>query len=103
MFYPYHWPNGLKELPSGIAHKEWKCYQGIIHNTHHGENIETNPQVICFITGDVVKPLEFPNFATPVTGTSREVLDNDTATRDKSYLNGSGMKKVESVGLSMNI
>ena len=43
----------------------------------------------------------FHNFTTPVPGTLREVLDNDNATRDESCLNGLGMKKVESGGVSM--
>ena len=41
------------------------------------------------------------NFTTPVPGTLREVLDNDTTTRDKSYLNGLNMTKGESGGVSM--
>ena len=40
----------------------------------------------------------FPlNFATPVSGTLREVLDINTTTREKSHLNGLG----ESGGVSM--
>ena len=50
---------------------------------------------------DVAKHFVFPNFATPVPGTLREVLDNNTKTRGKSYLNGLGMKKVESGGVFM--
>ena len=49
----------------------------------------------------VAKQFTFPNFATPVPGTLREVLDNDTTTREKSYLNGLGMIKVESGCVSM--
>ena len=47
------------------------------------------------------KALFFPHFSSPVLGTLRGVLDNDITTRDKSHLNGLGMKKVESGGLSM--
>ena len=39
-----------------------------------------------------------PNFATPLPGTLREVLDNDTISRDKISLNGLGVEKCESVG-----
>ena len=42
-----------------------------------------------------------PDFTTPVPITLREVLDNNTITRDKSHLNGLGMKKGESGGVSM--
>ena len=41
VFCPYRWPNGMKEFSSGSAHKWWKDYQGLIHNTYHGGNIET--------------------------------------------------------------
>ena len=50
---------------------------------------------------DMEKRFEFPNFTTPVPGTLMEVLDNDTTTRDKIYLNGLGMKKGKSGGASM--
>ena len=43
----------------------------------------------------------FPNFSTPVPVMLREVLDNDTTTRDKSDINGLGMKKVEYGGVSI--
>ena len=42
-----------------------------------------------------------PNFTTPVSGTLREVLDNDTTTRDKIYLNGLGITIDESGGVSV--
>ena len=42
-----------------------------------------------------------PNFNTPVPGMSREILDNDTATIDKIYLNSLEMKKGESGGVSI--
>ena len=45
----------------------------------------------------------FPDFATPVSGTLREVLDNDTTTREKSYLNGLVMKKVVSMMLKIGM
>ena len=50
---------------------------------------------------DVENHFTFPNLATPVPGTLMEVLDNNTTTRDKSYLNGLGMVKGESRGVSM--
>ena len=103
VFCSYHFPNAPKEFSGGSVHKGWKDYQGVIHNTYHGRHIETDHNVICSITEDVENHFSLPNFTTPVRGMLMEVLDNNTATRDKSYLNGSGMKKVESVGLSMNI
>ena len=42
-----------------------------------------------------------PKSTTPGSGTLREVLDNDTTTRDKMYLNGLGVKKSNSISLSM--
>ena len=50
---------------------------------------------------DLSKQFVFPNFATPVLGTLREVLDNDTTTKYKSYLNVLGMTKGESGGVFM--
>ena len=52
---------------------------------------------------DLSKHFTFPNFNTPVTGALMEVLDNDATTRDETYLNGLGMKKGESIGISMMI
>ena len=44
---PYHWTNGMKKL-SGCSnlHRVWKGYQGVIHKTYHGGNIETDHHVI---------------------------------------------------------
>ena len=50
---------------------------------------------------DVEKHFVLPNFNTPETGTLREVLDNDNTTREKNYLNGLGMTKGESGGISI--
>ena len=50
---------------------------------------------------DAESQFTFPNFTTPVPGTSRKVLDNDTTTRDKIYLNGLGMTKGKYIGVSM--
>ena len=50
---------------------------------------------------DMVKHFVFPNFNTPVPGTLRGVLDNDTKTRYKSHLNGLNITKVEPGGVSM--
>ena len=52
---------------------------------------------------DVANHFVFTYFATPVPGKLREFLDNDTTTRDKSYLNGLEITKGESEGLSMII
>ena len=101
IFCPYIWPNGLKYFFSGSAHKQWKDYQGIIHNTYNGGNIETDQHVICLIPEDVENLFAFPNLTTPVIGTLGEVLYNGNTKRDKSYLNGFGTKKDESRGVPM--
>ena len=101
VFCPYRWPNGQNFFSSGITHKEWKDYQGIVHNTYHGENIETDHHVICLMPEDSEKHFVLPNFIIPVPGTLRGVLDNNATTRDKSYLNGLNMTKGESGGVSM--
>ena len=95
MFSPYRWPDGLTEF-SGSSNIQisWKDYQGIIHNTYHGGNIENDHHVICSMPEDVAKHFALPNFTTPMPGTLREVLDSDIATRDKIALNGLGIKKV---------
>ena len=49
----------------------------------------------------MAKNFAFPNFATPVPGTLKEVLDNDTTPRDKISLNGLEMKKGKYGGASM--
>ena len=78
-----------------------KYYLVVIHNTYHGVNVETYHPIICLIPEDVAKHFAFPNFATPVSGTLKEVLYNYTTTRDNIYLNGLEIKKVESVDVSM--
>ena len=45
----------------------------------------------------MAKHFVFPNFTTPLTGSIRGVLYNDTSTRDKIPINGLGMTKGESV------
>ena len=52
---------------------------------------------------DVAKHFFFPNFTTPVPGTVREVIDNDTTKRAKIYLNGLDMTKGESGSAYMMI
>ena len=47
------------------------------------------------------KALFPPNFTAPVSGKLREILDNDTTTRNKPPLKVLEMKKVEYVGVSM--
>ena len=49
----------------------------------------------------MAKHFTFPKFTFPVPGTLREVLDNDTKTREKRYLNGLNITKGESGGVSM--
>ena len=100
--FPYCWPDVLKEF-SGRSNLQrgWKDYQGVIHKTYHGGNIESDPHVICLIPEDVVKHFLFPNFVTPMTGMLREVLDNDITPKDKISLNGLGTKKGKYGGLSI--
>ena len=43
---------------------------------------------------DLAKHVVFPKFVTPVTGTLRGVIDNETTPRDEIFLNGLGVKKV---------
>ena len=47
------------------------------------------------------KALFFPDFATPVPGTLREVLDKYTTTRERIYPNALETSKGESGGASM--
>ena len=49
---------------------------------------------------DVANHFAFSNFAAPVSGTLREILDNDTTTRDKISLKVLDVTKGESVGVS---
>ena len=50
---------------------------------------------------DVAKHFLFPNFTTPIPRMLREILENDMAPRDKISLDGLGMIKGKSGGLSM--
>ena len=50
---------------------------------------------------DVAKHFLFPNFTTPVPGTMREVLGNDTTLREKISFNGFVITRIKSVGASM--
>ena len=99
--FPYHFLNELKEFSSGISHKGWKDYQGLINDTYHGRHVETDHHFICSIPEDVAKLFALPNYITLVTGTLREVLENNIAPRDKISLNGLGMTKNKARGLSM--
>ena len=85
---------------NGGSYKGWKYYQGIIHNAYHGDNIETDHQVILLMQEDVEKKT-FPMFAAPVSGMLKEIIDNNNTTRYKISLNGLGMKKIEYVVVSM--
>ena len=51
----------------------------------------------------MAKHFVFPNFATPVPGKLREVLDNSTTKRDKGYLKSLNITKVESVGVYITL
>ena len=81
----------MKEFSSGITHKRWKDYQVVTHNTYYGGHNETEHHVIFPMTEHMARHLAFYNFATPVLGTMREVLDNNTTPRDKISLNFLGM------------
>ena len=50
---------------------------------------------------DAANHFEYPKFTAPVVGILREVIDNDTTTRDKISLNGLWGTKGESGGVSM--
>ena len=50
---------------------------------------------------DVVEHFVLPDSTTSMPGTPREVLENDITPRDEISLNGLGMKKGKSGGLSM--
>ena len=50
---------------------------------------------------DVAKHLALTNFTTPIPGTLRGVLDNDITPRYNISLNGLGIKKGKSGGLSL--
>ena len=72
VFYPYRWPDELTEFSgSRKIQIDWKDYQGVIHNTYYGRNIETDHYVICSMPEYVAKNLAFPNFTTPMPGTLR--------------------------------
>ena len=87
VFPPYCWPDGVKVFyESRNIQIGWKYYQGVIHNTYHGGNIETYHVVICSMLEDVTKHFAFHNFTTPGKGTLKEVIDNDTTPRDKISL-----------------
>ena len=92
MLCTYRWPNGPKLFSIGRSHKGWKEYQGIINNTYHGGNIETDHHVIYLIPEDVEKHFALPNYTTLVPGTLREVIDNENTTRDKIYPYGLEIK-----------
>ena len=78
LFCPYNWTYGIKELSGG-----WKNYQGGINNTCHSRHIETNHRFIYSILEDAENHFYFPNVATSVSGTLREVLDNECTTKNK--------------------
>ena len=54
MFFTYRWPDIMKELSGSTKiHIGWKYYQGFIHNTYHGDHIETDHHAILLMTKDV--------------------------------------------------
>ena len=53
VFCTYRWPDVLKGVSSGIAHKGWKYYQAIFLNTYHCGHIETDHHVICLMSEEV--------------------------------------------------
>ena len=64
----------------------WKYYQGVIHSIEHVGHIETDHQVTLLMPGDAAKHFLFPNFTYSGPGMLKEVVDNDTTTRDKMSL-----------------
>ena len=79
----------------------WKYYQGFIHNIYHGINIETDHQFTHSMPEYVAKHFVFPKFTASGPGTFREVIDNDTTTRDKMSLNGLKATKGQPISVSM--
>ena len=66
VFYPYHWPDGLKEFSvSRNIQRGCKDYQGLIHHTYHGGNIQTDHHVICLMPENAENHFALPNFTTP--------------------------------------
>ena len=65
----------------------------MLHNTYHGDNIETYLYVICSIPEDVSKLFTVTKLTYTGTGTFREVMDNDKK-RGIMYLHQFGVKPV---------
>ena len=102
MLPPYGWIYGVEEFSgSSKIQRDWKDHQGLIHNTYHGGNIETDHQVICSMPEDTENNFELTNFNTPMTGTMREFLNNGMAPRYQISLNGLVMKKDKTGDLYM--
>ena len=71
-FCPYHWIDGVKEFSvSSNIQRGCKYYQGVIHNTYHGGNIENDHQVKCSISKGSAKHFVFPKFIASGPGTLR--------------------------------
>ena len=49
-----------------------------------GGNVETDHHFICSMPENVVNPLAFHKFTDPVSGTLREIIENDNTRRDKT-------------------
>ena len=65
------------------------------HNKVLGGHIETNHRVILLKPEGAAKTFVLPKFTASGQGNLKEVIDNDTTTRDKISLNGLGAKKYE--------
>ena len=61
----------MQLFSSGGAHKGCKYYQGLIHNTYLGGNIETAHHVMCLMPEDVANNVWSTKFTAPVSGTLR--------------------------------
>ena len=75
--------------------------QVLLHSTYPGGHTETYHRMICSMPEIFETQFSFPNFTAPGPGTLRELLDNQTTTRDNIFLDGLGMTKDESGSLSM--
>ena len=80
---------------SGSSNIKRVCsyYQWFIKSPYHGGYIETNHQFICLVPEDVEKYFLLLKFIPSGKGMLREVIDNDTKTRDKISLNGLEVNK----------
>ena len=90
----------MKEFSrSSNIKKGWKGYQGVVNNTYHGRNIETDNHIILSIQGDVTNMFLFPKFTASWPRMLREVIGNGTTEIYEIYLNGLEVKRGKSISV----